>query len=56
MLPICKTKEEIGETAGYLPLIGADAEKPGDAVSINMIHSPVGGLISISKGKTIDNK
>ena len=32
------------------------AGKPGDVVSVDMIHSPIGGLIPVSKGKTVHEK
>ena len=32
------------------------AEKPGDVVSVDMIHSPIGGPIPVSKGKTVREK
>ena len=32
-------------------VISASDDKPGDCVSVNMIHSPLGGLIPQSKGK-----
>ena len=38
------------------PSIGSLAERPGDVVSVDMIHSPVGGLIPVSKGKTLQEK
>ncbi len=38
------------------PSIGAQAEKPGDVVSVDMLHSPIGGLIPVSKGKTVKEK
>ena len=38
------------------PSIGSSADKPGDVVSVDMIHSPIGGIIPVSKGKTIQDK
>ena len=55
--PICaccqfgkQKKTSIRPPTEQSPSIGATAEKPGDVVSVDMIHSPIGGLIPVSKG------
>ena len=61
--PVCaccqfakQKKKAVRAATEESPSIGATAEKPGDVVSVDMIHSPVGGLIPVSKGKIIAEK
>ena len=61
--PICsccqfakQKKRSVQPATEASPSIGAQAERPGDVVSVDMIHSPVGGLIPVAKGKTLKEK
>ena len=57
VLSICQAeKTSVPQPTEQLPLIGSNAEHPGNFVSIDMIHSPIGGLIPVSKGKIIKDK
>ena len=61
--PICaccqfakQKKTSVPQPTEQSPLIGSNSERPGNVVSIDIIHSPIRGLIPISKGKTIKDK
>ena len=61
--PICpccrfvkQKKQSVQPATEASPSIGAQAEQPGDVISVDMIYSPVGGLIPVAKGKTLEEK